>query len=73
MMIRGRFAKLKGWGLNCYHCCQIDLPFSVRDGLGLTRRYSKASGEVLTNSGIQRFFKGFLQVVEPNPGLPANY
>jgi hypothetical protein len=36
----------------CCHCCQIDLPFSVCDGLGLTRRYSKASGEVVTNSGI---------------------
>src|SRR5271168_315595 len=35
---------------NCYHCYQIDLYFSVRDDLGLTRRYSKSSGEVLTNS-----------------------
>jgi hypothetical protein len=52
MVIRSRFAKLKGWGLHCYHYYQIDLPFDVRDGLGLTRPYIKASGEVLTDSGI---------------------
>jgi hypothetical protein len=38
--------------INCYHCYQIDLYFGVRDDLGLTRRYSKASGEVVTNSGM---------------------
>jgi hypothetical protein len=52
VMIRSRFAQLKGWGIHCYHCYWIDLPFGVRDGLGLTRRYSKASGEVLTTSRI---------------------
>lgn len=38
--------------VNCYHCYQIDLYFSVRDDLGLTRRYSRASEKVVTNSGI---------------------
>jgi hypothetical protein len=52
VMIRSRFAQLKGWSLHCYHCYQIGLYFSVRDDLGLTRRYSKSSGEVVINSGI---------------------
>jgi hypothetical protein len=31
--------------INCYHCYQIDFYFGVRDDLGLTRHYSKASGK----------------------------
>jgi hypothetical protein len=39
-------------GNDCYHCCQIDLAFVVRDDLGLTQPYSRALIEVAMKSGF---------------------
>jgi hypothetical protein len=64
---------------HCIHCCQIYLAFVVRDDLGLTRRYSRALRELVTNSRFWWFFFGFLHFQRWNPGIatklqkPANF
>jgi hypothetical protein len=52
MVIRSRFAKLKGWGDSLLPLLPNRPRFCVRDDLGLTQRYSGALVEVATNSGI---------------------
>jgi hypothetical protein len=58
--------------INCYHFYQINLYFSVRDDLGLPRRYSKASGRWLQTLGFSRFSTGSCKSWSPIQAFQPN-